>query len=273
MTALRPLRRAAAFPAALALVLALALAVLAQGLSFPALSGRIVDQAGLIDAPTRARLETVLAQHEAKTSDQVVVATVASLNGTSIEDYANQLFRHWKLGEAKTNNGVLLLVAPNERRVRIEVGYGLEGQLTDAISSMIIQAAITPKFRTGDFAGGIERGAEAIVSTLAGGTEWQDRVKLRAGGGDDELYDALFIFLVMMAIIIVLIIMSNSRRPPGGGMHRRRGGKWIATTSTGGGIFGGGWSGGGGGGWSDGGGGGFSGGGGSSGGGGASGSW
>ncbi len=260
-----PPRRLAVVVAGFSLVLGLAFAALAQGLAFPALSGRIVDQAGLIDTPTRERLETLLAQHEAKTSDQVVVATVQSLNGTSVEDYANQLFRHWKLGQAKTNNGVLLLVAPNERRVRIEVGYGLEGQLTDAISSMIIQAAITPKFRAGDFAGGIERGAEAVVSTIAGGTEWQERVKLRDTGGDDDFYEVLFIFLVMMSIVIVFVILSNSRRPPGsGGMHRNSGGKWISTTGSGG------WSGGG---WSGGSSGGFSGGGGSSGGGGASGSW
>ena len=182
-------RRLAAVAAGCGLVVLLALSALAQGLAFPALTGRIVDEARLIDAPTRERLESLLTQHEAKTSDQVVVATVSGLGGTSIEDYANQLFRHWKLGQAKSNNGVLLLVAPNERRVRIEVGYGLEGQLTDAVASMIIQAAITPKFRAGDFAGGIERGAEAIVSTIAGGTEWQERVKLRDSGGDDDLYD------------------------------------------------------------------------------------
>jgi uncharacterized protein len=101
--------------------------------NFPALTGRIVDQANVISADTRTALEPKLADLEAKSGIQLVVATVASLGGMEIEPYANELFRPWKLGEKTKNNGVLLLVAPNERRVRIEVGYGLEGTLTDAL--------------------------------------------------------------------------------------------------------------------------------------------
>ena len=255
-------------PAGLVLAAVLALAVWAQGMTFPDLTGRIVDQAGIITGPARGKIEQKLAEHDAKTSDQVVVATVTSLQGTSVEDYANRLFRHWKLGQAKTNNGVLLLVAPNEKKVRIEVGYGLEGQLTDAVSSMIIQAALVPKFRAGDFAGGIEAAVEAIVSTLQGGTEWQERVKLRASPQDDS-YDPVLFILFVFIIIVVFIMLSNANRPrgPGGGMHRKRGGDWIVI-----GPSSGGWSGGSSWGGGDSGGG-FSGGGGDSGGGGASGSW
>lgn len=258
-------------PAGLVLAAVLALAAWAQGLSFPDLTGRIVDQAGIITGPARGKIEQKLAEHDAKTSDQVVVATVTSLQGTSVEDYANRLFRHWKLGQAKTNNGVLLLVAPNEKKVRIEVGYGLEGQLTDAVASMIIQAALVPKFRAGDFAGGIEAAVEAIVSTLQGGTEWQERVKLRASPTNDS-YDTLMFLLVVGFIIMIFIMQykADQQRGQGGRMHRKRGGNWIIVDNSSSG-----WGGGGGSSWGGGGdsGGGFSGGGGDSGGGGASGSW
>ena len=114
---------------------------------FPPLTGRVVDQAKILSPVTIADLERKLADLEQKSGIQLVVATVPSLGGEEIEPYANALFRAWKLGEAKKNNGVLLLVAPNQRRVRIEVGYGLEGTLTDAISSIIISNAIAPRFQ------------------------------------------------------------------------------------------------------------------------------
>src|SRR5665811_1387169 len=113
-----------------------ALAVFA--VNFPALTGRIVDQANIIPADTRSAIEPKLADLEAKSGIQLVVATVTSLEGQEIEPYANELFRGWKLGEKTKNNGVLLLVAPNEHRVRIEVGYGLEGTLTDALSKVCL---------------------------------------------------------------------------------------------------------------------------------------
>jgi len=248
-----------------ALLLALVGAALAQGLTLPDLSGRIVDAAGLMTPPARERLEARLKAHEDKTSDQIVVTTVPSLQGASIEDFANQLFRHWKLGQQKTNNGVLLLVAPNERKLRIEVGYGLEATLTDAVAKMIIQAAITPKFKSGDFAGGIEAGVDAILSTLQGDGEWQERVKLRSA--PDAGYDPMTLVLLVIIVIIIINILA-ARAASGGTPHRRRKGGWIITSSGSSSGWGGGWSSGGG----DSGGG-FSGGGGSSGGGGASGDW
>lgn len=108
--------------------------------NLPALTGRIVDQANVIPADTRNAIETKLADLESKSGIQLVVATVTSLDGEEIEPYSNELFRSWKLGEKPKNNGVLLLVAPKERRVRIEVGYGLEGTLTDALSNVISPA-------------------------------------------------------------------------------------------------------------------------------------
>src|SRR6476469_1275273 len=132
----------------------------AFAVAFPALTDRIVDQANIISADTRRALEPKLVDLETKSGIQLVVATVNSLEGQEIEPYANALFRNWKLGEKTKNNGVLLLVAPKEHRVRIEVGYGLEGTLTDALSKVIIVNAITPRFKTGDFSGGISRGVE-----------------------------------------------------------------------------------------------------------------
>ena len=149
-------------------------------LNFPALTGRIVDQANIIQPATRATLESKLAELESKSGIQLVVATVNSLEGQDIEPYANELFRNWKLGEKEKNNGVLLLVAPNDRRVRIEVGYGLEKTLTDALSKVIITNAITPRFKAGDFSGGISRGVDDIITVLTtDAPEWEQRPSLR----------------------------------------------------------------------------------------------
>lgn len=260
-------------PAALlvALVVAcLCLAVTALAVNFPALTGRIVDQAGIIPAETRSTLEPKLADLEAKSGIQLVVATVRSLDGLEIEPYANELFRTWKLGEKTKNNGVLLLVAPNERRVRIEVGYGLEGTLTDALSKVIITNAIAPRFKAGDFGGGIARGVDDIITVLTtDASEWQKRPSLRLDTQEQGVPADWIIVMVLFGLIALLAISPGFRffffnvllssAASSGGSYRRGGG------------YGGGYSGGFGGG--GGGGGGFSGGGGLSGGGGASGSW
>ncbi len=143
----------------------------AQTLTFPALTGRVVDEAGLLDPTDRAALTDSLAALEAKTTDQLVIVTLKSLQGTSIEDYGYQLGRRWQIGLKDKNTGVLLIVAPNERKVRIEVGYGLEGTLTDALTKVIIENSILPSFRAGDFPGGIKRGAADIIRALSGDAE------------------------------------------------------------------------------------------------------
>ena len=253
-----------AFPLVLALAACVGLwaAALAAELSFPKLTGRVVDAAGILTPEQRGTIEAKLKAYEDKTSDQVVVATVPNLQGTTIEDYGNRLFREWKIGQAKTNNGVLLIVAPAERKVRIEVGYGLEGALTDALSRVIIASAITPRFREGDFAGGITAGVDGILSILAGDAEvWQRKPKVRADEVDPTQV-ALFIGL----FLVVLFVAWRMNRGGDG-----RGGGIVFLPGPGSGGWSGGTSGGFGGGFSDGGG--FSGGGGSSGGGGASGYW
>lgn len=140
----------------------------AQADEFPALTGRIVDLANLLDDATESALLASLATHEEATSNQVVILTLPSLNGNDIADYANRLGRFWELGTAEKNNGVLLVVAPNERKVRIEVGYGLEGALTDALSSIIIQREILPAFRQNNYSPGIQQGIAAILKAIEG---------------------------------------------------------------------------------------------------------
>ncbi len=241
-----------------------AIGALAAELTFPALTGRVVDAAGILTPEQRGTLEAKLKAHEDKTSDQVVVATVPNLQGTTVEDYANRLFRDWKLGQAKTDNGVLLLVAPSERKVRIEVGYGLEGALTDALSKVIIAGAITPRFKTGDYFGGLDAGVDGILSILAGDAqEWQRKPQVRA----DEVDPAQVAVFVALFLIVLFVAWRMSR----GG--RSRPGGLVILPGPGSGGWGGGFSDGGAGGSSGGFDGGFSGGGGSSGGGGASGDW
>lgn len=140
---------------------------------FPELTGRVVDTANLLPAGIEQQLTQQLEQHEQETSNQVVVVTLPSLQGYAIDDYGNQLGRHWGIGQADRNNGVLLIVAANERKVRIEVGYGLEGTLTDARSHQIIQQVMLPEFRNNHYENGIVLGTEAIMGTLQGTYEPQ----------------------------------------------------------------------------------------------------
>jgi uncharacterized protein len=146
----------------------LASPALASEPKFPPLTGRVVDDAGVLNASTQSKLTEMLAAHERATGQQVVVVTLDSLQGYTIEDYGYQLGRHWGIGQKGKNNGALLIVAPNEHKVRIEVGYGLEGTLTDAISATIIQNYILPSFKRGDFSAGILAGTTSILRVLGG---------------------------------------------------------------------------------------------------------
>jgi uncharacterized protein len=230
--------------------------------TFPALTGRVVDGAGLLPADTRAALDVKLKDLEDKSGIQLVIATLASLQGIEIEPFANGLFRAWKLGGARVNNGVLLLVAPNEKRVRIEVGYGLEGTLTDVLSRIIIVNAIAPRFKTHDFAGGITRGVDDIIAVLTtDAAEWQTRPSLRAE--EPALLDQIMPFMVLALFMFVIWTMIRHARGQGRRLRGRRGTDAIFMPGPGSWGSGSGWGSGGG----------FSGGGGSSGGGGASGGW
>jgi uncharacterized protein len=268
-------RGGARLPVAVAMLLCGGLAVLAA--NFPPLTGRIVDQANVIPAATRSAIEPKLVDLENKSGIQLVVATVSSLEGEEIEPYANKLFRAWKLGEKSKNNGVLLLVAPKERRVRIEVGYGLEGTLTDALTKVIITNAIAPRFKAGDFGGGVARGVDDVITVLTtDASEWQKRPSLRVDNEGKPDAGVWFLLAALLVFVVALTLSPSLRsfflgmlaaRALSSGSH---GGFSSGGWSSGGSFDSGGFSGGGGG-FSDSGG--FSGGGGSSGGGGASGSW
>jgi len=242
----------------------------AYALTFPELTGRVVDDAGILDPATKAALERKLAEFETKTTGQLVVVTLKSLQGTSIEDYGYQLGRHWQIGQKEKNTGALLIVAPNERKVRIEVGYGFEGTLTDAVSKLIIENSVIPRLRANDFAGGISRGVDDVIQAVSvDSEEWKARAKRRP---DDEpsLLDVLaLLFFLFVFFMVVRGVARQDRGYAQTGAGPRRGsrgpilipipGSWGSSGSS----------------WSSGfpGGGGFSGGGGSFGGAGASGSF
>ncbi len=243
----------------------------------PQLTGRVVDNAGLLDPTQEARLDGQLAAFENSSSDQLVVATIPGLNGANLEDYANRLFRQWELGQDGINNGVLLLIARDDRKIRIEVGYGLEGTLTDALSKVIIETVIVPRFREGAFAAGIIEGSDMILKVLAGDSaELEDRKK-RFEENNQEPFDwVALVFLTIWATLFFGPILFAIGAPIFGEKIGKRRYRWLGIETTYGGSSGrrssnGSWSSGGSG-WSSGGGG-FSGGGGSSGGGGASGGW
>ena len=275
-------RRAPGLIPALLLGLVLWLAALpafAAEIKFPTLTGRVVDDAQLLTPQQEQALTDKLATLEQQTGDQLVVVTLPSLQDQEIEDFGYQLGRAWGIGQKENDGGALLIVAPNERKVRIEVGYGLEGVLTDAYSSMIIRDDILPAFRTGDYAAGIIAGTDAIIAQLtADPAEAQARAaeaKTAASEREAPILPAIIIFLIFFFLFISLVGAAA-------GGKRRRGGKgdgltpiliWAASEALknqgrGGGR--GGWGGGGG---FGGGGGGFGGGGGGFGGGGASGGW
>ena len=254
-----------------ALLLSVAAPSFAADLKFPDLNGhRVVDQANVLSDATEADLELKLKGLEDATTDQVVVVTVDSLQDQEIEDYGYQLGRHWGIGqngsvkaatgEAYKDNGLIILVAPNEHKVRIEVGYGLEPVMTDAMSSLIIREDILPKFKSGDYVGGVEAGTDAIIQQLSLDRGVAIQKAQAAAQAPVESHQRLP-FGVVIFIILIVLIFSRGWLP------------WLILGNLLGGGRGGGWGGGGGGGWSGGGGGGFSGGGGSFGGGGSSGSW
>lgn len=271
--------------------------------TFPKLTGRVVDDAHLLSPEQVAQIIQLSAEVQQASSRQFVVATIPDLQGYDIADYGYQLGRAWQIGQKEANNGILLIVAPNERKVRIEVGYGLEPIMTDALSSQIINETIVPKFKAGDMAGGIVAGAQAIAEQMKQPLEAAEQkakaaqdaatrapAHKRHGGGLP--IGLLFWFIILVVVLVPMLARFGGRRRPGpwdGDAYRDRDSGvlpivlWTIASEIGRAASHrddddndrGGWGGGGGGGWSGGGGdgGGFSGGGGSFGGGGASGSW
>jgi len=230
---------------------------------FPSLTGRVVDLAGMISPQDEASITRISSQLEGATGNQFIVVTLPDLGGDTIEEYGFQLGRHWGIGQSEKNNGLLLIIAKAERRIRIEVGYGLEGEMTDAIASQIIQGAMVPSFRAGTISSGILLGAQQVAQVVSGDYEPQ-ALNQRGSGQGRGLPNATF--LVLFVIIMGLRMFSGFSG--GFGRRRRHRGALVGGVyGTSGGFSRGGFGGGGFGG------GGFSGGGGGFGGGGASGGW
>jgi uncharacterized protein len=217
---------------------------------------RVHDEAKILSSGSAARLEQQLKMHEDSTSNQIAILIVKTLNDFPVEDYALRVAEEWKLGQADNDNGVLLLIAFDDHKVRIEVGEGLEGALPDAVANQIIRNEIAPNFRQGNYDGGVQAAVTAIIQAI-GGEYKADTAPVARGRRGGSLWGTLI-------ILIIIIIISRLGGGGRGGNYRRGG--W----SSGGGWYGGGFSGGGGGGGF---GGGFSGGGGGFSGGGSSGSW
>jgi uncharacterized protein len=188
-----------------------------KGPSFPALSGRVVDAANLLSPEVEAQLSARLQALEATSSDQLVVATVPSLQGYEIEEYGYRLGRAWQIGQGeRLNNGVILLVAPNERKVRIEVGYGLEGVLTDFLTGQVIRNDILPAFKAGDMQGGIVAGANGLIGLLT-----LDRAELQARAArglasvnaqnDNDVRPAAVFFIILFIGLWVVAATLSTR--------------------------------------------------------------
>ena len=225
--------------------------------TYPPINGsHVIDGANILSSETRSSIDHIIQQHEDTSSNQVMVLTIQSLEGNEIAMYANDAYNHYQLGQKGDNNGVLLVVAHEDHKVRIEVGYGLEGALPDALCGRIIDNEILPNFKAGNFDAGVSDGVSAILQAIQG-------TYVASGSPTEDLpwwLPFLFVFGAIGFIILIGIIKGTGGGGFGGGY---RGGYYGRSWSSG---SGGGWSSGGGGGWS-GGGGGFSGGGG------ASGSW
>ena len=194
--------------------------------TFPKLTGRVVDDAHLLSPEQVAQLTQLSAEVQQASSRQLVVATIPDLQGYDIADYGYQLGRAWQIGQKEANNGILLIVAPNERKVRIEVGYGLEPIMTDALSSQIINETIVPKFKAGDMAGGIVAGAQAIAAQMQQPLEAAEQkakaaqdaatkapARKRHGGGLP--IGLLFWFIILVVVLVPMLARFGGRRRPG----------------------------------------------------------
>lgn len=204
---------------------------------FPALTGMVVDNANMISTVDKLQLTNMLKKENKETSNEVVVLTINSLEGNSIEEYGVELGRHWGIGKKKNNNGVILIVSKRDRKVRIEVGYGLEGALTDALSKSIIDKTIIPSFKKGEFSEGILNGAKDIIKAVHNEYKVPEEEELSSGG------IIIIIIFIILFIFIVGIINSSS-----GGSGGSYGGSYSSGSyggssggsSGGGGSFGGG---------------------------------
>ncbi len=189
--------------------------------TYPALNGkRVVDSANIIPEATRSALEAKLAALEAKTSAQIVVATVPDLQGYAVEEFTVGLLRNWRLGQKDKNNGALIFLSQKERKVRIEVGYGLEGALTDATTKLIISNGMVPRLRANDYGGAFTRAVDDVSSVVSGEAVdqgWKGTPTPRPHGSDTLDWGQILIGLLVFGFFIWLQTRSNRRAGLRGG--------------------------------------------------------
>jgi uncharacterized protein len=184
------------YPILLTALLFLVFARQARGTEVPYLSGRVNDVDGILSHDAHNEIEALLKSHEDSTSNQVVVLMIHSLEGESIEEYANRVANAWKLGQKEKDNGVLLVVAKDDRKLRIEVGRGLEGDLTDLICGSIIRHVITPRFRDGDYDTGVRDGVLAIIAAIRGSYSAEEE--------ENDLADPVTLIVAGLLFLVVV---------------------------------------------------------------------
>ncbi len=192
-------------------IVAFTWALASWALDVPPLTGRVVDLAHVLPPEIASSLNRALETHESKTSNQVAVLTLPSLEGEPLESFSHRVATTWKLGQKGTDNGILLLIALRERKVRIEVGYGLEGTLTDLRSAHIIRQEIVPRLRSGDLPGGIAAGVQAILNTIEG-TYKADEVQPGHTSSDQELAAIEYVTIGIVVGILAGILLSHGLR-------------------------------------------------------------
>jgi uncharacterized protein len=226
--------KARLFFAGLALLLVPTILSLALALDVPPLPGRVNDLAGILSRDKAQQLEERLRQFEQETGHQIAVLTIPSLEGDSLEDFSIRVAQNWKIGQKGFDNGVILLFVQKERKIRIEVGYGLEGILPDAVASRIIREEIAPRFRTGDYAGALDAGTEAIIKVARGEAMTHSTAAAPRKGARGPIMDpSLFIFAAFIAVIVGI----TRRTPVGGAVGGAISGGAVGTLASSSGLW------------------------------------
>ena len=205
----------------------------AGALDIPPLSGHVNDRAGLLRSDTAIKLEQFLSEFERSDSTQLVLLTIASLEGEALEEYSFKVAESWGIGQKGKDNGALLLIARDERKIRIEVGYGLEGRLTDLLSGRIIDNEIAPRFKAGNFNDGVVAGMVAMAEAVRG--EYQGTGRTQTQKKERNPWGILLLLLFLGPGVMLL-----NRSSGMGGSHHRRGGFYSSGPFGGGGFGGGG---------------------------------
>lgn len=207
----------------------------AWAINFPKPTGHVNDFAGVIDLPNKAKLEEKLVLYKSSTSNEIAVVTIKNLEGNSIEDYSIKLADAWKVGDKEKDNGVILLFAMEDRKMRIEVGQGLEGALTDIESKHIIDEVITPEFKSSNYAKGVDMGVDAVILSIAGEYVNENPQATTDGSG-------AVVLLIILGILFVIFIVAVAESPytPIGGqgtygitsLYKSSGGSFFSSGSS-----------------------------------------